>query len=64
DHMRQSERGLPIYAFAEAYRVTKSVVFCRGIAWQTDKNVLLAQATGTFMRMGLTNVPWKLKGSL
>jgi len=58
DHLRQSERDLPIYAFAEAYRVTKTVVFCRGYAWQTDKDQPLAYCTGTFMRMGLTNLPW------
>ncbi len=63
DHLRQSVAGQPIYAFAEAYRITKSVVFCRGVAWQNDKNEPLAHCSGTFMRMGLTNVPWKLRGS-
>lgn len=63
DHLRQSERGQTIYAFAEVYRLTRSVAFCRGIAWQTDRNVPLAQCTGTFMRMGLTNIPWKMRGS-
>ena len=52
DYMHPAEPGKPIYGFAECYRVTSTVIFTRGIAYQDDRNVPLAHVVGTFMRMG------------
>lgn len=52
DYMHPAEPGKPIYGFAECYRVTPTVIFTRGIAYQDDRNVPLAHVVGTFMRMG------------
>ena len=52
DHLALPEAGLPIHAFAEAYRLTRSVVFVRGYAFNTDRSKPFVHSVGTFMRVG------------
>lgn len=52
DYMHPAEPGQPIYGFAECYRITSTVIFARGVAYQHDRNEPLAHVVGTFMRMG------------
>lgn len=51
DYMRPAKPGQTIYAEAEAYRVTSNVVFCRGLAYQEDKNNPIAYCVANFIRM-------------
>ncbi len=50
--MHPAEPGHDIFGFAECYRVTPTVIFTRGVAYQRDINEPIAHAVGTFMRMG------------
>ncbi|MEL0167102.1 MAG: PaaI family thioesterase [Pseudomonadaceae bacterium] len=52
DYMHPAEPGKPIFGFAECYRVTPTVIFTRGIAYQDDREQPIAHVVGTFMRMG------------
>ena len=52
DYMSPAQPGKPIYGFAECYRVTSTVIFTRGIAYQDSRDAPLAHVVGTFMRMG------------
>ncbi|MGI9273826.1 MAG: PaaI family thioesterase [Endozoicomonas sp.] len=52
DHLGLPEPFKPVRAFAEVYRVTRSVMFTRGIAYQTDRDNPFIHAVGTFMRRG------------
>ncbi|MCL6268648.1 PaaI family thioesterase [Sansalvadorimonas sp. 2012CJ34-2] len=52
DHMKVPVSGKPLYATVEPYRVTKSIVFTRGTAWQESPDDPIAHAVGTFMRLG------------
>lgn len=54
DHLACPEPFKPIRCFAEAYRVTKTVVFTRGVAYQDDREQPFAHGVGTFMRTGRT----------
>ena len=51
DHLAMPEPGKAVHAFAEAYHVTRSVVFTRGYAFHTDRNKPFVHAIGTFMRV-------------
>ena len=51
DYMGPAKPGLPVYAQAEAYRVTKQVIFCRGIAYQDDKDRPVAHCVANFTRL-------------
>lgn len=52
DYMSPAQPGKPIYGFAECYRVTSTVIFTRGIAYQDNRDEPLAHVVGAFMRMG------------
>lgn len=52
DYMHPAEPHHPIYGFAECYRVTSSIIFTRGVAYQHSRDEPLAHVVGTFMRMG------------
>ncbi|MEX0603110.1 MAG: PaaI family thioesterase [Marinobacter sp.] len=56
DYMRPAEPGLPVYARAEPYRVTRNIIFTRCEAFQNNGNVI-AQCVGTFMRIGREATP-------
>ena len=51
DYMTSAKPGATIYGRAEAYRVTRNVVFCKGIAYQEDANKPIAHCVATFMRL-------------
>lgn len=52
DYMRPAQPGETIYGFAECYRVTPTVIFTRGVAYQSSREEPIAHVVGTFMRMG------------
>ena len=52
DYMHPADPHKDIFGFAECYRVTPTVIFTRGIAYQDDPEQPIAHAVGTFMRMG------------
>lgn len=51
DHMRAAQPGQAILAEAEVYRVTRNVIFTRGIAWQDDREQPVAHCVATFMHL-------------
>lgn len=52
DYMHPATANKDIYAFAECYRVTPTIIFTRGVAYQDDRNKPIAHVVGAFMRMG------------
>lgn len=52
DYMHAAEPDKDIYGFAECYRVTPTVIFTRGVAYQDDPQQPIAHVVGAFMRMG------------
>ena len=53
DYMRAAEPHREVYAFAETCRITKNVIFTRGVAYQESRDKPIANCVATFMRMGL-----------
>lgn len=53
DYMRAATPGLTVYADAEVYRVSESVIFTRAIAHHGDAGQAIAAAVGNFFRMEL-----------
>ncbi|WP_257281498.1 MULTISPECIES: PaaI family thioesterase [unclassified Endozoicomonas] len=54
DHLGFPDPFKPVRCSAEAYRVTKTVVFTRGVAYQDNLSEPFAHGVGTFMRSGRT----------
>ncbi len=52
DYVRAAEPKKSIFAFAEAYRVSKNVVFTRCIVHQGNIDEPVANCVATFMRIG------------
>ena len=52
DYLGLPDPFKPVKCFAEAYRVTQTIVFTRGIAYQEDREHPFAHGVGTFMRTG------------
>ncbi|WP_396586248.1 PaaI family thioesterase [Bermanella sp. R86510] len=57
DYVRAAEPGESIFAFAEAYRVSRNVVFTRCTVHQGDVNEPVANCVATFMRIGSHMTP-------
>ena len=57
DYVRAAEPGKSIFAFAEAYRVSRNVVFTRCTVHQGDVNEPVANCVATFMRIGSHMTP-------
>jgi uncharacterized protein (TIGR00369 family) len=53
DYMRAATPGLTVYADAEVYRVSESVIFARAVAHHGDPEHAIAAAVGNFFRMEL-----------
>ncbi|EDM47166.1 PaaI family thioesterase [Marinobacter algicola] len=51
DYMRPAEPRKPVYARAEAYKITRNIIFTRCEAFQ-DPGETIANCVGTFMRIG------------
>lgn len=62
DYMKPATIGKTIYASAECYKLTNSIAFVRGVAYQDDESDLVATCTATFMR-GANQAPIKLEGA-
>lgn len=56
DYMRPAVPDKPVYARAQAYRVTRNIIFTRCEAFQDDGETV-AQCVGTFMRIGRDAMP-------
>ena len=56
DYMRPAEPRKPVYARAEAYKVTRNIIFTRCEAFQ-DPGETIANCVGTFMRIGRGGTP-------
>jgi len=56
DYMRPAEPRKPVYARAEAYKVTRNIIFTRCEAFQ-DPGETIANCVGTFMRIGREATP-------
>lgn len=54
DHMRRASTKGTIFAWAECYRITHSVCFTRGYAYQSDPKDPIVHCVATFMRSGKT----------
>jgi uncharacterized protein (TIGR00369 family) len=52
DYMRPAEPDRDIFGFAECYRITPTVIFTRGVAYQRSREEPIAHVVGAFMRMG------------
>ncbi len=49
DYMRAAEPGLPVYAHAHCYKLTRSVAFVRATAYDRDRADPVAAAQAAFM---------------
>lgn len=49
DYMRPAEPDKAVYGHAEVYRITRNVLFARGIAYQDSIDKPVAHCTATFM---------------
>lgn len=59
DYMRAAAPHKDVFGFAQCYRVTPTIIFVRGYAYQYDPQEPIAHVVGTFMRMGKTALPSK-----
>jgi uncharacterized protein (TIGR00369 family) len=55
DHMTAAQPGAAILGEAEVYRMTKSIAFIRGQAYEEGTGTVLANAVATFMLMEQQN---------
>jgi len=58
DYMRSAEPHKPIYVSAKVYRNSSSVIFCRGVAWQDDRENPIAHCVANFMKLENSKVSY------
>lgn len=51
DYMRAAQPGKAIFGEGEVYRITRNVIFSRGIAWQDSRDEPIAHCVATFMHL-------------
>ncbi|MBI1339666.1 hotdog fold thioesterase [bacterium] len=49
DYMRPAAAGADIFAHAECFKVTRTIAFVRGVAFQSDRDDPVATCTAAFM---------------
>ncbi len=64
DYVRAAEPNKSIFALAQAYRVSRNVVFTRCTVHQGDVNKPVANCVATFMRIGSHLTPDSMKDVL
>ncbi len=64
DYIRAAEPNKSIFALAEAYRVSRNVVFTRCTVHQGDVNKPVANCVATFMRIGSHLSPPEFKKAI
>lgn len=57
DHLRPAKAGLPLYAHAECYRLTREVAFVRCLCYDEDPADPVATSMSTFMRVRSRRAP-------
>lgn len=57
DYMKPATPGEDVFAWCECYKLTRKIAFVRGVAYHTDKNEPIANATATFMFTGKGSLP-------
>ncbi len=50
DYLKPATIGKDVYGTVECYKLTNSIAFVRGFAYQDNEDDLVATCTGTFMR--------------
>ena len=56
DYMHPAAPHKPIYVSAKVYRNTSNVIFCRGSAWQEDRENPIAHCVATFMKVDTPSI--------
>lgn len=56
DYMRAAEPDKAVFGHAEVYRITRNVLFARGIAYQDSVDKPVAHCTATFMCLDATSL--------
>ncbi len=57
DYLKPAEPGLPLFARAECYKVTRNIAFVRGTAYQGDEADAVATCAAAFMITHPNGVP-------
>ncbi|QIZ76125.1 PaaI family thioesterase [Ferrimonas lipolytica] len=52
DYMMAAKPEQPVFCYAECHKLTSAIAFVRAIVYQDDINNPVAQAVGSFMRIG------------
>ena len=61
DYLKPAIAGQGIEAAAECYKLTNTVAFIRGVAYQTDISDPIASMVATFMRASSSKMQWVVK---
>jgi uncharacterized protein (TIGR00369 family) len=56
DYMHPAEPFQPVYVSAKVYKHTANVIFCRGSAWQGDRDNPIAHCVATFMKVETSSI--------
>jgi acyl-coenzyme A thioesterase PaaI-like protein len=59
DYMRPAQPHKPIYVEAKVYRQSSNVIFCRGVAWQDDRENPIAHCVANFMKVDSKSIQFR-----